>query len=57
MIQVGGTYIIMTEGGVLGMYFGTVYFIVNETVGWREMGRRQGQIMQNDPSWWRVYNR
>ena len=46
----------MTKGGALGMYSGSVYFIINETVGWPEMGRRQNQIIQNDSYWWRIYS-
>ncbi len=51
----GGMSVYTVRGGALGMYFGTVYSVINETVGWREMGRRQYQITQNNSSWWRVY--
>ena len=47
--------LLMTEGGALGLYSGGVYFLINETVGWPEMGRRQYQIIQNNPYWWQVY--
>ncbi len=45
----------MVKGGPLGFYSGVVYFGINETIGWREMGRRQYQVIQNNPNWWRVY--
>ncbi|RLD89292.1 MAG: hypothetical protein DRJ02_01775 [Bacteroidetes bacterium] len=50
-----GMSLYMTKGGPLGIFSGSVYFIINETVGWQEMGRRQNQIIQNNPYWWRVY--
>ncbi len=50
-----GMSIYMTIGGFLGLYGGGVYFLINETIGWQEMGRRQRQVIQNNQYWWQIY--
>jgi len=50
-----GMSIYMTKGGALGLYSGSIYFLINETIGWQEMGKRQHQVIQNNQYWWRNY--
>ncbi len=47
----------MTFGGPVGLFCGMTYSIVDKTVGWPTMGKYQFEIIKNDPTWWRVYNR
>ncbi len=36
---------------------GGLFYLVDGTIGWQEMRRRQGQVIQNNSNWWHAYSR